>query len=174
MKAGDTIRLKDDVGEFVVKTVSVHQIVAVDENDFEYTFLPEEVVRVDAKTILQKIDLAAQITKKDVQRANKSVPHVKNQKKNVLEIDLHATVLFGSTSGMQKHQILTEQLIRARETIETARTKKYSFVVLIHGKGTGRLRHELHQMLQGLPKIDFYDANFLDYSSGATEVFIKP
>lgn len=170
---GDTIRPIDDVGEFVVKKISGNEIIATDEHEFDHHFLFEEVVFVRHNVILQKIESAAHIQKKEISRAIKSRPHLKNQKKNVLEVDLHAGVLLGSTSGLTNHQILVEQLMHARQSIDKARHSGYSYVVLIHGKGKGKLRFELHNMLQGMDKIEFYDASFASYSSGATEVYLK-
>ena len=92
------------------------------------------------------------------------------KKKRVFELDLHAGTLIGNTAGMQKHDIVLMQLDEALKAIQTARRNAYTHVVLIHGKGTGKLRGELHKRLRAMERIEFYDAEYRLYSSGATEV----
>ena len=62
----------------------------------------------------------------------------------------------------------------AKEEAETAiykaRKNKDNFLVFIHGKGKGRLKEELHSMLDRTERIEFYDAEYSLYSGGATEV----
>jgi len=172
-KIGDTIRPKDDTGEYTISAVGTNQITGIDEHGFTHVFGLDEVVLVRHQAIIQKIESVAFVPKKETGGSKKSLPHIKNQKKNVLEVDLHAGVLLGTTTGMTNHEILIEQLHHGRVSIEKARQSGYNHVVLIHGKGSGKLRQELHHMLAGMDRLTYYDASFADYSSGATEVFLR-
>lgn len=171
LKIGDKFRPVDEADVYTVTRLLEGVIIATDEHGFEHEFLPNEVVPVIAQNMLSfKLEADAR-NKKEADKIDKiSQPHPKNLRKSYLEYDLHAGVLIGNTAGMSNHQILTEQLDFAREMLDKARRNNDQFIVFVHGKGKGRLRQELHRMLSGMEKIEFYDADFSKYNLGATEV----
>jgi hypothetical protein len=144
-------------------------IYAVDEHGFDHEFEAHEVVLV-RNNLMADISTTHAKYKFESERPKASKSHKINKKKQWLEVDLHAGILLGNTTGWSNHEILTEQLKVARQSVGQARANGYNFCVLIHGKGKGRLREELHKMLSQLPKLEFYDAEFKSYSGGATEV----
>jgi hypothetical protein len=89
-----------------------------------------------------------------------------------LIIDLHSHELIESTSGWTKYEILNHQLDRARETVNEAKRRKVAKVLIIHGKGSGRLKDEVHHMLSRMGGLNYYFADFADGGYGATEVQI--
>ena len=166
---GDTIRPLDDTGEFTISRVAGNFIYAEDEHGFDHEFLENEIVLV-RHNLLAGITTTHAKSKFDVDRGKVSKAHKSNKKKQWLEVDLHAGILLGNTTGWSNHEILTEQLKVARQTVGEARAKGYNFCVLIHGKGSGRLKEELLKMLSHLNRVEFYDADYKSYSGGATEV----
>ena len=165
----DTIRPVDDVGEFKISSMAGNMIYATDEHGFDHEFEANEVVLV-RHNLLADISTTNAKSKFESERPKVSKAHKTNKKKQWLEVDLHAGILLGKTTGWSNHEILTEQLKVARQTLGHARASGYNYCVLIHGKGKGRLREELHKMLSQQPKLEFYDAEFKSYSGGATEV----
>ena len=89
-----------------------------------------------------------------------------------LIIDLHSHELMESTHGMTKYDILNHQIQKASDTIREAKRRKVSKVLIIHGKGSGRLQQEVHDLLARIGGVEFYFADFADGGYGATEVRI--
>ncbi len=86
-------------------------------------------------------------------------------------IDLHADKLGLNIHAMHPAEILALQLSRARQYVERAMHTPHKKVYLIHGVGSGRLRAELHRMLQEHPFVQTYHhAYFPKYGFGATEL----
>lgn len=169
LKIGDRVRPVDAVGEFIVSSVSGGQVIALDEHGFEHHFTVIEVVKVQSE-LLSSVTHVPSKTNTDKGKAKGSKPHRKHSKKEVYELDLHAGGLLGSTRGMTNHEIVLAQLDAASKALTDAREGGFSHVVLIHGKGSGKLRAELLAMLKKKERIEFYDAEFRLYKGGATEI----
>ncbi|MFT7588512.1 MAG: hypothetical protein ACI959_000722 [Limisphaerales bacterium] len=89
------------------------------------------------------------------------------------EIDLHAEKLLKEPHKMEASQILSFQLRKAASYIDKAMMLGLSKVYLIHGKGKGRLRDDLHNMLRRHPNVvDFEHGYFPKYGHGATAVHL--
>ena len=168
-KRGDVVRPLNDTGEFVISRVAENTVFAVDEHEFEYEFLRSEIV-LAPNNLLAKVDSTSIKSKYEGEKPKISKAHKNNKKKQWLEVDLHAGVLIGNTTGWSNHEILTEQLKIAQQTLKQARATGYNFCVFIHGKGKGRLKEELVKMLSQTERVDCYDADYRSYSGGATEV----
>ena len=170
-KIGTRVKPIEEAEAYVVTAVDGTTITAEDEHGFSYQFQENELVPVlETSPITVSLRFDA-VQKKEADRVEKaSQPHQKHRPKNYVEVDLHAGVLLGSTAGMSNHQILTEQLEYAREMLDKARRNGDFYVVFVHGKGKGRLRSELQKMLSGMEKLEFFDAEYSRFSSGATEV----
>ena len=70
-------------------------------------------------------------------------------------------------SNYEKLQI---QLSKAKDSIEKARRSGIKRLILIHGVGEGILKEEIHRMLERMDRLNFFEANFLKYGDGATEI----
>jgi hypothetical protein len=89
-------------------------------------------------------------------------------------IDLHASELLDTTSGMSPSDILNYQLDVFRKTLKEYEKQKGTKLIFIHGKGEGVLRKALLNELQYRYKSYTYqDASFREYGYGATQVTIK-
>jgi len=89
-------------------------------------------------------------------------------------VDLHASELLETTSGMSPSDILNYQLDVFRKTLKEYEKQKGTKIIFIHGKGEGVLRKALLNELQYRYKSYTYqDASFREYGYGATQVTIK-
>ncbi len=92
----------------------------------------------------------------------------------LLEIDLHATELLDSTTGLSKADILNYQIDYFRKIMDENLRNIGRQIVFIHGKGEGVLRAALHKELNHRYKgHDVSDASFREYGFGATKVTIR-
>ena len=89
---------------------------------------------------------------------------------NRREIDLHIHELLETTRGMSKHALYEFQMGTAQEALFEARRSGIKFLVLIHGKGKGKLRQGLMEWLETQERLAFYDASYAKYGGGALEV----
>lgn len=95
------------------------------------------------------------------------------------EIDLHFAALRNNLSITDPNQILQKQLTACKSFLKKAIDKKIKKVVLIHGKGEGILKAEIHLYLNKLKsdfaiKLSYHDAPYNDYGmGGATEVIFE-
>ncbi len=95
------------------------------------------------------------------------------KKPDTWEIDLHITELLDDTRGMSAKDMLDYQMQVFKDKLDQAfKDPNVKKVIFIHGKGNGRLRHEIRSFLDR-KKIPYQDASFAKYGFGATLVFIK-
>ena len=83
-----------------------------------------------------------------------------------LEIDLHLHELPPLHREATAHEKLLHQLDHARRAIAEARRRGDRRIVLIHGNGSGRLRHELEQMLRKDAGLRYFDASYQLFGQG--------
>lgn len=164
-----------------IDTVKFYKLHTFKENDFFeqpallYTVIEnDKVVRplvIDAKKLKQEM------TRK-ISDDNKK-PHVqparKQQDKDTpIVIDLHASGLLETTSGLSAADILNHQLDVFRKTMDEYKSKTGTKLIFIHGKGEGVLRHAIiHELNYRYKRCPYQDASFQEYGYGATQVTIK-
>lgn len=164
-----------------IDTVKFYKLHTFKENDFFeqpallYTVIEnDKVVRplvIDAKKLKQEM------TRK-ISDDNKK-PHVqparKQQDKDApIVIDLHASELLETTSGLSAADILNHQLDVFRKTMDEYKSKTGTKLIFIHGKGEGVLRHAIiHELNYRYKRCPYQDASFQEYGYGATQVTIK-
>lgn len=164
-----------------IDTVKFYKLHTFKENDFFeqpallYTVIEnDKVVRplvIDAKKLKQEM------TRK-ISDDNKK-PHVqparKQQDKDTpIVIDLHASELLETTSGLSAADILNHQLDVFRKTMDEYKSKTGTKLIFIHGKGEGVLRHAIiHELNYRYKRCPYQDASFQEYGYGATQVTIK-
>ncbi len=61
-------------------------------------------------------------------------------------------------------------MAEAKSALAKAKGKKFKYLHLIHGKGSGKLREELHLWLNHQNVVDYYDMDISGNRSGVTEV----
>lgn len=115
----------------------------------------------------------------------KLVPDVKSKKidsikiSNIPEIDLHLEALEDKIYLESHNQILQKQLTAFKNFYKKAIEKKHKRIVVIHGKGEGILKAEIHLFLNRIQKdgaiqLSYNDADLNEYGAGgATEIIFK-
>ena len=85
-------------------------------------------------------------------------------------LDLHINVLAPHLENQLPVRILSHQIAALDEYLDNAEKKGARIVTIIHGKGTGALRTEVHHILKNRQSVMFfYDSN----DGGAAEVHFK-
>ena len=178
----------------LVKFYKLHTFV---ENDFfetpaliytliENDQIPQHLV-IDAKKLKQKMyqrnDSAAtdeedggdrKLVRRYEPSQSKSKPMPQRKHNDVVVVDLHASQLLDTTSGMQPADILKFQLETFKKKLDEYKNKKGQKMVFIHGKGDGVLRQAILQELRYRYKSYTYqDASFQEYGYGATQITIR-
>lgn len=98
---------------------------------------------------------------------------IKTSASGILEVDLHASALLETTTGMDNTAILRYQMEKFNEAMKTVMRKKGQRIVFIHGKGDGVLRKAiLAELKTKYPACRWQDASFKEYGYGATMVTI--
>ena len=125
---------------------------------------------VDAKRLKQEMmgKIAADSPKSHAPK------HDANDPNAPIVVDLHASELLETTSGMSSSDILNYQLEHFRKTIKSHEKEKGRKIVFIHGKGEGILRQALiNELRYRFKSCTYQDASFQEYGYGATQVTIR-
>ncbi len=91
----------------------------------------------------------------------------------VWEVDLHIQELVDNSYGMEKYQLLQIQLDHFTVKLDEAISVGMKKIIFIHGRGTGRLRKALKEILTRYPNCESLDGDYNRYGVGAMEVRIK-
>ncbi len=113
----------------------------------------------------------------EMNRSNKDAVEekalIKTSASGILEVDLHASALLETTTGMDNTAILKYQMEKFNEAMKTVIRKKGQRIVFIHGKGDGVLRKAiLAELKTKYPTCRWQDASFKEYGYGATMVTV--
>lgn len=89
------------------------------------------------------------------------------------EVDLHIEKLVDST-GLSNTEMLKIQLDAFHKYLHLAIVHKQEHMMVIHGLGKGKLKHEVHKILSRTPEVHKF-ANEYDgrYGFGATEIIFR-
>lgn len=175
-KTGDRVSVIHDVISGVVLTSDTKQTEIQDQDGFVRKYRTNELVLAHdeihykiADSLLLKESATSPIKKKS---GTKSTSQVTES----FEIDLHFEALLNDHTLIDTHQILQKQLTACKDFIQKSMRKKLKRIVLIHGKGEGILKAEIHLYLNRLKsdfaiKLSYGDAPYYEYGvGGATEV----
>jgi len=158
----------------VVKFYKLHSF---NENEYfeEPCMLLDIISEKDKKTIenISAGEIKSAILSKEQKPQSKVFKKTENRK-DIIEVDLHITELVDTTAGLTNADMLQLQLDKFAEVLEQNKNHKGQKIVFIHGKGEGVLRKELEKRLQNRYKnYTFQDASFREYGFGATMVTIR-
>lgn len=93
-------------------------------------------------------------------------------KKSKYEIDLHIEKLVVDYKGMSNSAILQIQLKECQSALDLAYATHQHSIILIHGVGKGKLRDEIHLLLNQTNFVASYVYDYdVRYGYGATKVF---
>jgi hypothetical protein len=140
-------------------------------------YRPQELVAMEheqMQSVMQSLDKVSlqDIGEKPARLSSEGV--MKDRKDHgVWEVDLHIQELVDNSYGMMNHQIVQAQLDHFDKKLNEAIDKGLKKVIFIHGRGEGKLRVALRQILERYPNCECLDADYQRYGVGATEVRIK-
>lgn len=178
-KEGKSFDLKPAISvEHRIDTVKFYKLHSFQENDyFEDKAMilpivkdgvPIQPFHIDSKELFRAMESKNDIKQHDNQR------HKEKISQDILEIDLHASQLLDSTSGLNNSEILRVQLDKFHEIMNANLKLRGKKIVFIHGKGEGVLRKALiDEVKQRYKSCQFQDASFREYGFGATMIIIK-
>ena len=167
MKVGDQVLYKDEVGGGVITQLSKDLAFVEEESGFGDWFSLSELIVKEEISIQAPTNSEVQV--KESGSVFSSKPHSKNHISK-LEVDLHLDVFMNNTRGLTNHEKVQLQLKEAKAALYKARKEKFRYLHLIHGKGSGKLRQDLHEWLNHQDIVDFYDIDISGNRSGVTEV----
>lgn len=163
-----------------IDTVKFYKLHTFQENDFFeqpaliYTIVENDRLTrplvVDPKKLKQ--EMQAKINTDSLHPV--SMQAKKPDKNAPVVVDLHASELLDSVSGMSSGDILNYQMDTFRKTLKEHEKQKGKKIVFIHGKGEGVLRHAIvNELRYHFKSYQYQDASFQEYGYGATQVTIK-
>ncbi len=165
--------------ELRIDTVKFYKLHTFKNSDFfEQPALIYDIVRNDIP-VKQVFVEADDLQKVFFQKKNADQlcvkSHRKEQKNDILEIDLHINELLDDIGNMTSEEILKYQLDVFRKTLQEYKNKRGQKIVFIHGKGDGILRKSILNELKAKynDSCAYQDASFREYGFGATLVIIR-
>lgn len=148
-----------------------------DETTFERPFRENELVKIHGTDYkLNADDVNQIIVDESLEEINHTV--LKETRTGYLkpidvwEIDLHMETISERHSNMTNTQILNQQMGVFKAFYKKARAKQIRKIIVIHGVGEGVLKAEVRLYLQGQEGVEFFDASYMEYGKGATQVEI--
>jgi hypothetical protein len=177
-KIGDNVSVLDEETKGMVKAIHQNHVVIEDEHGFELSFPKGKIVPYKSAHHYKLTDQQIEQAINDKQDEKKLLLKDKNGSTSThhfldfYEIDLHIEALTANYHFMDETEMLLTQLRYCRIFIEKAIRTKQKKALLIHGKGAGVLRNEIHSYLERLEShkhihLDFKVVN----NGGATEVY---
>lgn len=163
-KGGGVIRRFDELNRAIIE----------DETGFERPFLLSEIVRIHGTEYHmdqytrqveedETLSTSNYFVRQEVLEGNKRAS-------DVWEIDLHIEELLESHIGLSNAEILLRQMSEFRSFYKRAQEKGIAKLIVIHGVGEGVLKNEIRTFLSKKENVEFFDASYLDYGKGATEI----
>ena len=167
-KIGQRVGVVNETLEGKIILLRLDKITIECDDGFNYEYSPKELVlKKDWKNMI-KGRHEKELDDKNTFIHLSTLP---KKKTHIEEVDLHIHELIDTENGMSNFDKLSLQLRVAREKLETAILKKQKRIVFIHGRGDGVLKNEVRELFKKYP-VEFYDASYSRYGTGATEVLI--
>lgn len=163
-----------------IDTTKFYKFHSFKENDFfdepaiVYTVINKDAIKEEISVSAKELRKALMSKEEVVVTNTQPKRSSKRDKKEIVEVDLHAHEVLENTAGLSNADILEYQLKIFRETMEQYKKQKGQRLVFIHGKGEGVLKNALIKELKKHYKSATYqDASFQEYGFGATMITIR-
>ncbi|MFT5824051.1 MAG: dsDNA-specific endonuclease/ATPase MutS2 [Crocinitomix sp.] len=169
-KIGDTVAVLHDTIKGKIVELSTASIKMEDEDGFIRSYPHHKIVLQQPK---KDYKIESKIVTKD--RIIKPIlaknTIVKNIATVATEIDLHIEELMDYTTHLANFEIVQIQMTACRAFVQDAIATRLKKIVVIHGKGEGVLKSEIHQYLDRLSnnrgvQLDYHDAPYNQYGMG--------
>lgn len=166
--------------ELRIDTVKFYKLHSFKENDyFQDDALVYYITKRDQPErdmLISSYDIQQVLREKEAPSRRPRIQKIakKDNKENILEVDLHINELLDTTAGLSNQDMLDYQMKKFHEVMTENKASKNRKIVFIHGKGDGVLKSEIIKTLKKNYKKSYYqDASFQEYGYGATMVIIK-
>ena len=172
IKVGDYVDFLDSQGGGEVISVNNNNAVILTKDGFEEEHHLTKLVKVDydLNKTLKSTYIPSGFKKVSKKTDKNSI--FKSKSKLIWEIDIHIENLVDNYYHLSNYEIVNYQLEKCEEILHKGLQSKIHKLVIIHGKGQGVLRKEVHHLLYSF-RLDFKDSDYLKYSGGATDVFFR-
>lgn len=159
--------LHEPGGGVVVDIPNNHSVQVECEDGFKRTYRLNEITSVKGE-----YDLSDEmIIQKDQENTEETT--VRKSIKGIPVIDLHIHELTEEGFDESNGRALERQMKVLRKFIEDAMNKKVRDLIIIHGVGSGILRSEVRNYLNGISGAEFFDADYTEFGVGATRVILR-
>jgi hypothetical protein len=182
-KKGDVVRLLDEDGEGIVQELLPNNRVLILIDDFSFEFALSEIIMVsEGNIIIHQPSIKEELVHIERKTSSKSKEVLQHIPKKVFnkvsnlgypEIDLHIYELVDKPKNLTNSEMLQIQSFRLEQFIQDCIENLVNEFVVIHGVGEGVLRLEVRKILESHGNIDFSDADFREYGSGATHARVR-
>ncbi|NOQ71376.1 MAG: hypothetical protein GQ574_05215 [Crocinitomix sp.] len=173
-KIGDKVAVLHDTIKGEIVELSTASVKMEDEDGFIRSYPLHKIVLQQSNTAYK---IESKFTPKDKVIQPISKPHARKKTvvKNVAvvrtEIDLHIEELMDYTTHLANYEIVQIQMTACRAFVQDALAARLKKIVVIHGKGEGVLKSEIHHYLDRLAnnngiQLDYYDAPYNQYGMG--------
>lgn len=170
-KIGDMVAVLHDTIKGKIVELSTASVKMEDEDGFIRTYPHSKIVLQQSKKdykIESKIINKDTITIKPILARNTII---KNEAAIPTEIDLHIEELMDYTTHLANFEIVQIQMTACRAFVLNAVAARLKKIVVIHGKGEGVLKSEIHHYLDRLANnkgisLDYHDAPYNQYGMG--------
>lgn len=168
---GETIGFLHEKGKAkVLEYINSFQLRILNEDGFEEIRPEAELIKIYGSEYISPPNDIEIIKTSKSKKNNISHSNISKTKESKWEIDLHIEHLLDSHNGLSNTEILIKQLSHFRSTFSKAKSQRINKLIVIHGVGEGVLKNEIRTFLSKQEHIEFYDASYLDYGKGATEI----
>ena len=177
INVGDKVHFIDDDISGVVLKIEGDKLLLESEDGFEITCDKNEVIKRgefdDAMSgYLDNRTMDRILSEKSQNKRPKSTKRESRRDDYLIEVDLHIERILRNYKHMSSGDILDYQLHRAKIMLEKSIKSNQRGLIFIHGHGDGVLRAELTSLFKRY-NCTFYDADYVKYGGGATEVIFN-
>jgi len=178
-KVGDIVSVIHENIKGTVISINGYRVLFEDEDGFPREYQIKELAphkpEKDYKLTNEQIErvINEQLDRKSVRLESKIGSQKTHHRQESFEIDLHIDELIDDYKFMDNSEIMMIQMRYCRIFIEKAIRLKVNKALLIHGKGEGVLRTEIHRYLDRLESNKYIRLDYREINNGgATEVYL--
>ena len=169
-KEGDLVAVLHDTIKGVIVEVGVASVKIEDEDGFIRPYPLHKIVLQQSQ---KDYKIESKLDRKDIKPKIQPITKTFAKSKVAVrtEIDLHIEELMDYTTHLTNYEIVQIQMTACRAFVQDSLAARLNKIVIIHGKGQGVLKSEIHQYLDRLSnnqgvQLDYYDAPFNEYGMG--------
>jgi len=169
-KLNQRIKFLNEAGFGLIKEIRANAVLAEKDDGFEELFPLNEILAIELGLEKEIVIDEKVLRLKEVKNAIKIKKKVVEK---IREVDLHFGHLVDFGNDFTPHEKFKKQIFEAEKAIKEAQKDNVGKLILIHGKGSGKLEKAIYDLLKSIPNITFYDADFSKYKLGAVEIIFR-